>query len=494
MPHAATSQFFEGLRTSRLLDDDRLEELEARPEAIWGDVVSLANYAQDRGWLTAYQTSELRDGRGHRLAIGGYRIFDKLDEGPAGTTFKALHPALANPVSLRVLRSDWLAPADTAADYLTRVQTACLAQSPHLAGVLDAGTYDNAPFVVQEYVDGCDLYRLVNEMGALPIGLACEYTRQAALAIKAAHEKGISHGDVSPLTLLLSPVKRATGSNGDASIRPRPGATIKLAELGLTPRRPPLGELTFGETNRLGSVAFQPPERLTAGGAELAGDLYGLGATLFFLLTTRPPVAGETPLECMLNLQQAERPAVETLRSDISPAVAELTHQLLDRDPAGRPSAADVAETLLPYCEPSAVPGATSLSEPVFLASETATQPNIPTAEPVSPSAAQPFADPVVELMPEIHPLDEHHDADHHNPFGNSGMGTDGPAITRSRARPTKKNYVWIIAGLILHLTAVIILIGYLTNWFAFARTSERDNTVEEKKDAPIKPKKGKRS
>ena len=255
MPHAATSQFFAGLRTSRLLDDAHLEELEARPEAVWGDVVSLASYAQGRGWLTAYQVRELRDGRGHRLAIGGYRIFDKLDDGPSGTTFKALHPALEQPVSLRVVRADWLAPADTSAEYLTRVQMACLAQSPHLAGVLDAGTFDDVPFVVQEYVDGCDLYRLVNEMGALPIGLACEYTRQAALALKAAHEKGIAHGDVSPSTLLLGPVKRATGSNGDSSIRPRPGATIKLAELSLTPRRPPIGEMTFGETDRVGARA-----------------------------------------------------------------------------------------------------------------------------------------------------------------------------------------------------------------------------------------------
>jgi eukaryotic-like serine/threonine-protein kinase len=492
MPHAATSQFFEGLRTSRLLDDDRVEELEARPEAVWGDVVSLAGYAQDRGWLTAYQTRELRDGRGHRLAIGGYRIFDKLDDGPAGTTFKALHPALAHPVSLRVLRTEWLAPADTPDEYLTRVQTACLAQSPHLAGVLDAGTYDNAPFVVQEYVDGCDLYRLVNEMGALPIGLACEYTRQAALALKAAHEKGISHGDVSPSTLLLSPVKRATGSNGDGSIRPRPGATIKLAELGLTPRRPPIGELTFGETDRVGTVAFLPPERLTTGAAEPAGDLYGLGATLYFLLTTRPPVAGKTPLERMLNLQQVHPPAVETLRSDIPPVVAELTHQLLDRDPAGRPSAADVAETLLPFCEPSAMPGGTKLPDAVVLASETATQPNIPTAAavalPPDQSFAEPIADPVVEPMPEIHPLD-----DHHNPFGSSRLGTSSPTIARPRTRPTKRNYVWIVAGLILHLTALIILIGYLTNWFAFARTTEPDNTVQEKKDTPTKTKKGKR-
>ena len=235
-----------------------------------------------------------------------------------------------------------------------------------------------------------------------------------------------------------------------------------------------------------------PPERLTSGAAESAGDLYGLGATLFFLLTTRPPISGETPLECMLNLQQAQPTAIETLRSDIPPAIAELTHKLLDRDSAVRPSAAAVAEALLPYCEPSAMPGAIRLSESVMLASETLTQPNIPTAAPASPPPDQPFAEPiaepVVEPMPEIHPLDDHHD-----PFGHSHLGTNAPTISRPRTRPTKKNYTWIVAGLILHLAAIILAIGFFTNWFAFLRSSEPDNTIEEKKDAPTKPKKSKR-
>src|SRR4051812_33297783 len=123
MPHEATSQFIDGIRAARLLDDDRIKELESRPEAVWGDVVSLSNYAQERGWLTPYQTTELREGRGQGLNIIGYQIFDRLDDGPAGTTYKALHPALLQPVSFRLVRPEWLAPADTATEYISRVQS-----------------------------------------------------------------------------------------------------------------------------------------------------------------------------------------------------------------------------------------------------------------------------------------------------------------------------------------------------------------------------------
>jgi serine/threonine protein kinase len=472
MSHAATSQFLDGLRASRLLDDASVGELASRPEAEWGDIVSLSNYAQERGWLTAYQASELREGRGHRLAIAGYRIFDKLNDGPAGVTFKAQHPALPQPVSLRVLRPEWLAPADTAADYVARVQGVCVAQSPHLAGVLDAGTHDDAPFIVQEYVDGCDLFHLVNEMGALPVGLACEYTRQAAVALQAAHEKGIVHGDVSPHTLLLAPVKRVIASNGDVSIRPRAEATIKLSELGLTPRRPPIGELKFAQRDRLGPVAFAPPERLTSGDRTPADDLYGLGATLYYLLTTRPPQAGESPSSVLLNLQLVDPPPVRTWKSEVPETVANIVERLLLRVPASRPSAATVVEALIPYCEPSATPE----PEAVPLASETTTLPAVPFATPVTDGAVHPqrngSAGPLVEPMPDVQPLDEHQYTDigrpeQLNPFSPSGLNSPSP-IVRPRAKPTRKNMAWVVAGLLLHLIAVALLIGYLTNWFSF--------------------------
>ena len=153
MSHAATSQFFEGLRASRLLDDASVEELKSRPEATCGDV--RFPFQLRTGARLVDRVSSARTARGtwsRACCVGGYRIFDKLDDGPGGVTFKALHPALQQPVSLRVLRPEWLGPADTSADYLARVHDACLAQSPHLAVVLDAGTHEDAPFIVQEYV------------------------------------------------------------------------------------------------------------------------------------------------------------------------------------------------------------------------------------------------------------------------------------------------------------------------------------------------------
>jgi len=508
MSQATASQFLDGIRSSQLLDDARIAELQARPEAVWGDVSALGKYAQERGWLTSYQAGELSEGRGDRLNLAGYHIFDKIEEGPFGAHYKALHPALQQPVSIRVLRTDWLSPADSVSAYVMRTQAASLAQSPHMANLLDGGALDSGPFVVHEYVDGCDLFRMVNEMGALPLGLACEYVRQAASALQAAHEKGIAHGDVTPHNMLLTPVKRVAGSNGDVSIRPRPGASIKLAEFGLAPRRPAIGELTFGESDRLGTLGFLPPERMTNGERTPAGDLYGLGGSLYFLLTTRPPHSGHSNLEVMLDIQQGQPAPIESIKSDVPPEVARLVARLLDSNPYSRPSASEVAITLLPYCERLAAP----IPQDIMLAHETSTQFGIPNAVPVArnldlpthdlddgpyadeipPSNDQPLVEPMSStrlagLLPEVHPFDEHaaHDAPgdgHLESFDHSAMGANAPLAPRPKTKATGKNMVWIVAGLCLHGTAVILLIGYLTNWFAFSSTPTAPEQKEEKK------------
>jgi eukaryotic-like serine/threonine-protein kinase len=268
-----------------------------------------------------------------------------------------------------------------------------------------------------------------------------------------------------------------------------PGATVKLAGLSLTPLRPPVGDLTYGQSDRLGPVAFLPPERLTSADRTPAGDLYGLGASLYYLLTTRPPHPGESPVDVLLDVQQAEPSPLEGLRSEVPATVAEVVHRLLSRDPSARPPAAEVAEALLPHGEPSAMPPAPTPPVPdALLASETGSYPGIPTALP----ATGPIAQPTIEPLPEIQPLDGQSDSGRGlGAFDPAALGADQSRVLRPRPKPRKKHLGWVVAGLIMHLTAVILLIGYLTNWFSFARSGSDDKTVEEKKDVPTK--KGKR-
>lgn len=477
------NQLLDTLRTTRLLDDARLAELRTRSEVVWGNLEGLAKYLVEQTLVTPFQMQELLAGRGERLVVGGYRLVELLATSDGGNSYKTLHPALANPVNLRFVEPAWLEPHDNVTDYLARTQAACLASNPHLANILDAGMHQGVPFVVQEYVDGCPMLRLVRELGTLPVPLACEYIRQTALALQEAHAKNITHGSISPRTILLTPVKRVKDDQGIESIRPRAGASVKLTDLGLTPRRLPLSQTLPPDSDPHGRIEFTPPEYVHQESPTLRGDIYSLGATFYFLLAGRPPVGGSNSVEVVQQLPTTTPTSIEYLRDDIPPAVGGLLSRMLTREPSMRPTLADILTTLQPHCEITPVPVAAPVDVP--MASETSTIPNIPTALPVH-ALPNELAAPTIEPMPEGHPLPEIQplDHDHEEAFGHSSLGADRPAAPRPRKPMTKSNRGWIIAGLCLHMLATLMCLSYLNvlpNPFAPSPPPEQKQDPEPK-------------
>src|SRR5262249_32583100 len=155
----------------------------------------------------------------------------------------------------------------------------------------DADEEAGRPFLVLEHVEGEDLARRVRRDGPLPPAEAADCARQAALALDHAHRRGLVHRDVKPSNLLLTPDGR-----------------VKLLDLGLArflddraaeatgPRRLTVGEDETADVVRtgtgayLGTPAFAAPEQFRdARAADARTDVYGLGCTLYFLLTGRPP-------------------------------------------------------------------------------------------------------------------------------------------------------------------------------------------------------------
>lgn len=489
------SRFLEGLHESRLLDAARIEELLRRPEPPQGDMDGVAKFLEGSGWLTRYQIDEIRDGRGTALTFSGYRLLERLPDRPSGPAYRAFHPALQKDVVLRFINREWLDPADNAAAFIERARGASLLTHPHIQTTLDASSADDRTFVVQELIDGANLASLVGEMGALPVPLACEYIRQTALALQAGAERGICHGDLAPAHLLLSPVIRKAGENGNghAATRPAPGATVKVAELGLIPARPPLGDIAADKTSHLGEYAFAAPERLTQPIRNVPADLWSLGASQYFLLGARPPFPATSPVDALQQLQTGEPIRIDKLRNDVPADLADFIHKLLSRDPSERPaSAAVVAEFLSPYCQFGSAPVAKPVAAPGLpLASETATIPfakAVPTAEP-----------PMAETLPHVEPLPENtsdsqvfsprgkavrdelplHDDHHHNAFADHHDDLHSRPLAK---RPeVKGGHSWIILAILLHIIPITVAVLYFTETWPFGQPVASSTTQEEK-------------
>src|SRR5262249_44838474 len=155
-------------------------------------------------------------------------------------------------------------------------------------------------YLVLEYVDGPNLDQLVRQQGPLPVGLACDYIKQTANGLRAAHALGMVHRDIKPSNLLV----QRRGLHEDA-----PGL-IKINDFGLARLHAPevsadapnhAGTILVKQNTVMGTPDYLSPEQARdLHSADIRSDLYSLGCTFYYLLTGRVVFPGGTPLEKLL--------------------------------------------------------------------------------------------------------------------------------------------------------------------------------------------------
>ncbi|MFO0927541.1 MAG: protein kinase [Gemmataceae bacterium] len=302
----------------------------------------LGNALVQAGLLTPYQLQRARTGATHGLVLGNYRIRDRIGRGGMGTVYQAEHRLMKRQVAIKVLPVDDDCPAILKQRFYAEMRALAELSHPNIVFAFDAGEVPgdagNPPliYLVMELVEGGDLERHVLKAGVLGIAEACGYVCQAAAGLQAAHDRHLIHRDVKPSNLLRS----AAGQ-------------VKLVDFGLA--RQFSSRLT-DQRALLGSLEFMPPEQ--SFDPSLVGkeaDLYGLGATLFWLLAGEGPYPAAANLaQALRALQQQDPRRLRALRPETPPALDELIAGLLDRNPANRPpSALAVLHALRPFTTPA---------------------------------------------------------------------------------------------------------------------------------------------
>ncbi len=298
------------------------------------DPRALAAELVRRGWLTTFQVDEIFLGRADGLLLGSYVLLDKLGEGGMGTVFRARNWKLGQVVAVKLIRPERLAGADAVRRFRREIKVAAQLDHPNVVRALDADEVNGTHLFVMEYVEGQPLNKVVKRRGPLPVAEACDYVRQAALGLQHAFERGLVHRDVKPANLLLTPA-----------------GTVKVLDMGLARKAEADGDDTSTLTREgtvMGTPNYMAPEQgLDARSADIRADSYGLGCTLYYLLTGRVPFPGGSLAEKLMRHQLREPEPIEALRPDVPPAVAALVRRLMSKDPAGRPATpADLANTL----------------------------------------------------------------------------------------------------------------------------------------------------
>jgi eukaryotic-like serine/threonine-protein kinase len=253
-----------------------------------------------------------------------YRLVERLDRGGMATVWRAHDERLSRSVAIKIIDQT---SSDPLASARMRREARALAQfsHPRIANVYDVGSTGDGTYLVIELVEGESLARILAGDSALSWPVAVAACAEVADALAAAHLRGVVHRDVSAANVMLT------------------RAGVKLIDFGLSAVE---GDREADPDGRLrGTPAYTAPERLDGQSVRPSADVYSLGVLLYRALAGRLPWEAATvqqQLQAQRQCEPARLPAIDGLPED----VVDVCMRCLARDPADRPSAADVADVL----------------------------------------------------------------------------------------------------------------------------------------------------
>ena len=339
MPAPTTvDDFLQFARKSGQLDGNRLDDyLGSSAEELPASPRKLAVRLIRAGVMTTFQAEQFLQGKHKGFRLGSYRILDRLGTGGAGLVYLAKHEVLQKRFAIKVLPQACAQDPGVLERFRREARAAAALDHPNVVQVYDFREEDGLSYLVMEYIEGPTLQRLLHRRERLDVATACEYARQAATGLQHAHENGLVHRDVKPGNLMVDP----TG-------------TVKVLDLGLARYEAEAGEpgesLTqmFNSNQVLGTSDYLSPEQaLSLHDVDGRADIYSLGATLYALLTGKPPFP-DGSIAKKLMLHQTETPTpVHMIRPEIPRDLSDLIAKMLAKKPDDRFASAGVVALAL---------------------------------------------------------------------------------------------------------------------------------------------------
>jgi eukaryotic-like serine/threonine-protein kinase len=273
--------------------------------------------------MDAFSAVEL--GEGYQL--DGYDIEAPLSAGAMGAVYRAHRREDSEPVAIkRLLDTRHLARFEIEARLLRSLH------HPRVVNVTDYFTHETGVYLVMEMIKGEELGVILKEKGSpgLPVDDAIEYTRQACEALQYVHDQQIVHRDIKPANLINAPDKGG----------------VVLVDFGVARQIGEEEQVDQG-TVGIGTPRYMAPEVFAGGTVSPRSDVFSLAATLWTLLTGKPPVYGDqTPLSSVApgastSLEQCLRAGLELLPERRMASAASFAKAL------GVPLAAERGEALV---------------------------------------------------------------------------------------------------------------------------------------------------
>jgi tetratricopeptide (TPR) repeat protein/tRNA A-37 threonylcarbamoyl transferase component Bud32 len=250
--------------------------------------------------------------------LGPYEVGEELARGGMGVVYRARDPFLDRWLAIKVIRAEELRDAESLERFRREAQVLARLRHPGVVGVHSAGvTPKGYPYLVMDLLEGGSLKGRLSE--PLPPGESVRLALQLAEALAYTHERGVFHRDLKPANVLLDEEGQAV-----------------LTDFGLAKL---VGEERLTRTGDvLGTPSYMAPEQVRGENERIGArtDVYGLGATLFHMLTGRLPFPAKTTTELFPLVLDAPPPAPSLVVAGIDQHLDEICQRCMAKTPKAR--------------------------------------------------------------------------------------------------------------------------------------------------------------
>jgi serine/threonine protein kinase len=253
--------------------------------------------------------------------IGPYQILAPIGAGGMGEVYKARDTKLDRDVAIKVLPAALAQDSERLARFEREAKVLASLNHPNIAQIYGVEESGGVRALVMELVPGHTL------KGPIPLNEALRLAAQIAEALGAAHEKGVTHRDLKPLNVMITPEGLVKVLDFGLAAVTQPAATHEG-----DPSQSPT--VTISPTRAgmiLGTAAYMSPEQVRGQNVDRRSDIWAFGALLYEILTGRPLFRGETISDILASVLK-EEPSLEQVPARVRP----LLRRCLEREPKKR--------------------------------------------------------------------------------------------------------------------------------------------------------------
>ncbi len=255
----------------------------------------------------------------HVRYFGDYELIREIARGGMGVVFQARQVSLNRTVALKMILAGQLADETDVKRFYTEAEAAANLDHPGIVPIFEVGQHEGQHYFSMGFVEGQSLSQRLAE-GPLPPREAAELMRRVSEAIEYAHQRGVIHRDLKPANILLD-------QNGNPRVTDFGLAKKIQGDSGLT-----------GSGQIMGTPSYMPPEQAGGPRGEVgpAADVYALGATLYALVTGRPPFQAATAMDTVLQVITDEPVSPRRLNPALDRDIETICLKCLEKEPSKR--------------------------------------------------------------------------------------------------------------------------------------------------------------